>query len=148
MRPIYETDADLERESTVAEAFEKAWKAKAVKLPIRYSLDFAFTRQDKVFAFAEIKTRKLPMAEMDRRGGYDLGFSKWIAAKQFNDASGLPFVLIVKLPDGLYYSMFGEGHNSFKPDDIVMGGRVDRNDSQDIEPMVIIRAERFKKLKD
>jgi hypothetical protein len=148
MRPMYETDADLQREGTVAQAFEKAWKVKTVKLPIKYALDYAMTRQDKVFAFAEIKTRRIPMEDIDRRGGYDLGLAKWMAGKEAHEATGLPFVLIVKLPDGLYYSMFGDGHNSFKPDDVIMGGRIDRNDTQDFEPMVIIRAERFKKLKD
>ena len=145
---MYETDVDLKRELTVAQEFEKAWNVKMTKLPVKYFLDFAITREYKVHGFAEIKTRQQPMEDMDRKGGYDLGLSKWMAGKEAHEASGLPFVLIVKLPDGLYYSTFGEGHNSFKPDDVVMSGRVDRNDAQDMEPFVIIRANRFKKLKD
>ena len=148
MRPIYETDADLERELTVSQEFEKAWKVTMTKLPIKYFLDFAITREYKVHGFAEIKTRQPPMADIDRKGGYDLGLAKWMAAKEAHESTGLPFVLIVKLPDGLYYSTFGGGYNPFKPDDVVMGGRVDRGSTQDIEPMVIIRANRFKKLKD
>ena len=148
MRPIYETDADLKRELTVSQEFEKAWNVTMTKLPIKYFLDFAITREYKVQGFAEIKTRQQPMEDMDRKGGYDLGLAKWMAAKEAHESTGLPFVLIVKLPDGLYYSTFGEGRNPFKASDVVMGGRVDRGSTQDIEPMVIIRAERFKKLKD
>ena len=63
-------------------------------------------------------------------------------------ASNKSFILIVKLTDGLYYSRFGVGHHQFKPDDVVISGRIDRGDWQDVEPMVVIRMEKFKKLKD
>ena len=147
-RPLYETDADLEREGNMVSVVESNWKCKLTKLPIRYHLDYVFTREDKPVAFCEMKTRNYPMDNLDRNGGYSIGLGKWMTAKTMSETSGLPFVLIVKLNDGLYYSTFGDGHNSFKPDDMVISGRIDRNDWQDIEPCVMIRAKRFKKLKD
>jgi hypothetical protein len=147
-RPIYETNADLERESEVAGKCEQAWNGKMTKLPIKYHLDYVFTRQDKAIGFCEMKTRNYPMDDLDRNGGYSLSLHKWMSAKHMHEATGLPFVLIVKLRDGLYYSRFGTGENPFVPDDMVVSGRIDRNDAQDIEPCVMIRAKRFKKLKD
>ena len=147
-RPIYETSADLEREAEVAAKCEAAWGGKMIKLPKKYHLDYAFTRSDKTAGFCEMKTSKYPYENMDKNGGYCLGLHKWMSAKHTHEATGLPFVLIVKLPDGLYYAQFGTGHNPFVPDDMVISGRIDRNDEQDIEPCVMIRAKRFKQLKD
>jgi hypothetical protein len=145
---MYETKADQEREKTTAEEFAEVWKVEMFKLPMRYLLDYAITRHSKVLALAEIKTRNLSLADLGDRGGYSLSLHKWTTAKQLYESSGLTFVLIVKLLDGLYYSRFGEGHNEFIPDDIVITGRIDRGDAQDMEPCVIIRDTKFKKLKD
>ena len=61
MRPLYETDADLEREGSVVGALEKLWGCEMVKLPIRYHLDYVAKRGDKAVAFCEIKTRNYTM---------------------------------------------------------------------------------------
>jgi hypothetical protein len=147
-RPLYETDADLAREGDMASAVEKAWKCKLMKLPIRYELDYVLRREYQTVAFCEMKTKSFPYENLDRNGGYAISLGKWMTAKTMSETSMLPFVLIVKLRDGLYYSRFGEGENPFVPDDMVVSGRIDRNDAQDIEPCVMIRAKRFKKLKD
>jgi len=144
-RPLYETDADLARESGVVEAVEKAWKCTMSKLPIRYHLDYVFKRGDKAIGFCEIKTRNYTMQKIGEMGGYLMSIGKWSSAKQLSDASGLPFVLIAKTLDGVYYCSF---QDEFKPDNILVRGRTDRDDWQDIEPCVLINANRFKKLKD
>ena len=44
MRPTYETEEDLQRESLVIKQVESAWKCQAVKLSVKYSLDYALKR--------------------------------------------------------------------------------------------------------
>jgi hypothetical protein len=145
MRPLYESDADLAREGGVVELIERAWNCTMTKLPIRYHLDYVFKRSDKAIGFCEIKTRNYTMDRIGEMGGYLMSIGKWSSAKQLSDASGLPFVLIAKTLDGVYYATFKE---EFKPDDVLVRGRTDRDDWQDIEPCVLINVNRFKKLKD
>lgn len=147
-RPIYETSADLVRETEIIGVVEQSWNCKATKLPIKYHLDYVFTRSDQAVGFCEIKTRKYTMDHLDKLGGYMLSLDKWMAGIRMSEATNLPFVLIVKTQDALYYSMFGKNHNPFTTDDVRIMGRIDRNDWQDIEPCVVIRADKFKKLKD
>jgi hypothetical protein len=142
LRPLYETAADLDNEASIATVLGLKWDCKFVKLPIRYHLDFVVTRDDKAVAYAELKTRNYSMADIDKMGGYLMSIGKWSAAKQLCDASLLPFVLIVKTLDGLYRSSFTE----FIPDDVLVRGRTDRNDWQDIEPCVLLNTQRFKRI--
>ena len=142
MRPLYETDSDLNKESKIARFLEVAWGCSFKKLPIRYALDFALTVDDTVKAFCEIKTRNYSMKEIQSMGGYMLSIGKWMAAKQLSEASGLPFVLIVCTTDALYQGRFV----SFKPDSVSLKGRKDRNDWQDIEPCILLNANQFKRI--
>lgn len=142
MRPLYETESDLNRESKIAEFLETAWQCSFKKLSIKYALDFALTVDGKVKAFCEIKTRNYTMNEIQSMGGYLLSIGKWTAAKQLCDSSGLPFVLIVSAKDALYKGRFID----FKPDDVLLRGRKDRNDWQDVEPCVLLKTNRFKRI--
>ena len=142
MRPLYETTADLEGEASVSTTLASLWDCEFVKLPLRYHLDFVVTRNGRAVAYAELKTRNYSMADIDKMGGYLMSIGKWSAAKQICDASLLPFVLIVKTLDGLYRSSFTE----FIPDDVLVRGRTDRNDWQDIEPCVLLNTKRFKRI--
>jgi hypothetical protein len=139
---MYETTKDLSNESDVANMLGRKWNCDFVKLPIRYHLDFVLTRGDKAVAYAELKTRNYSMADIDKMGGYLMSIGKWSAAKQLSQASLLPFILIVKTLDGLYRSSFTE----FVPDNVLVRGRTDRNDWQDIEPCVLLNTQRFKRI--
>ena len=143
MRPLYETDADLEREGSVVGALEKLWDCEMVKLPIRYHLDYVAKRGDKAVAFCEIKSRNYTMQKIDQLGGYLMSIGKWSSAECLHRASGLPFILVVQALDGIYYASFTE----FTPDDVLVRGRTDRNDWQDIEPCVVLNTNKFRKLK-
>ena len=50
--------------------------------------------------------------------------------------------LAVKTLDGIWYAKF----TSFKPDDVMVMGRTDRDDWQDIEPCVVLNCNKFKKI--
>jgi hypothetical protein len=139
---MYETGADLDRETSVVNVIEKAWNCTMTKLPIRYHLDYVARRGDKAVAFCEIKTRNYTMAQIDSFGGYLMSIGKWSSAESLHRASGLPFSLVVHATDGIYYSMFKE----FIPDDVLVRGRTDRNDWQDIEPCVMLNVDKFKKI--
>ncbi len=139
MRPLYETAADLDNEASIAKVLALKWDCNFVKLPIRYHLDFVVTRGDKAIAYAEFKARNYSMADIDKMGGYLMSIGKWSAAKQLCDASQLPFILVVKTLDGVYRASFTE----FVPDDVLVRGRTDRNDWQDIEPCVLLNTQRF-----
>ena len=112
------------------------------KLPIRYHLDFVAQRGKNAVAFCEVKVRTYSMEQIGKMGGYMLSLGKWSSAKQMCEASGLPFILVVKAADGIWYAII----DSFKPDSVIVNGRQDRGDWQDIEPCVLINQSRFKKL--
>ena len=142
MRQLYESPKDLNNESHIASLLEQKWGCEFAKLPISYRLDFVVTRDGKAVAFAEFKTRNYSMEDINKMGGYLLSIGKWSAAIQLCEASQLPFVLVVKTLDGLYCSTFTE----FKPDDVLVRGRTDRSDWQDIEPCVLLNTQRFKRI--
>ena len=141
MRPLYESEQDLSNENEVAQKFERAWDCKFNKMPIRYHLDFVLTKGDKVVAYCEVKTRNYEMSKIDEMGGYLMSIGKWSAAKNLSEASNVPFILIARTLDGLWYMKTKE----FTPDDVLLRGRTDRQDWQDIEPCVLIKCSRFKK---
>ena len=143
MRPMYESESDLARESGVAAIIEKLWDCKLVKLPISYHLDFAVTRGAKCVAFCEIKTRNYSMEEINRFGGYLLSLKKWTTARDLCLASKVPFILVVKTLDGVYYLACD---TDFLPDNLLVRGRKDRDDWQDIEPCVLLNTNRFTKI--
>ena len=142
MRPLYETSADLNGEADVAKMLEDKWSCKFVKLPIRYHLDFVISRNDVALAYAELKIRKYSMERIGSMGGYMMSVGKWAAAKQLCEASLIPFILIVKTPEGLYQMK----ETKFSPDSVSVRGRTDRNDWQDIEPCVMLNVDKFKKI--
>jgi hypothetical protein len=146
MRPLYETDADLGSEQEVADMLSVRWKCNFHKMPIRYHLDFVLTRGDKAVAYAEVKTRNYTMEKIGEMGGYLMSIGKWSAAKQLSEASRLPFILIVRTLDGLYSSIFNHA-DGFIPDDVLVRGRTDRNDWQDIEPCVLLNTNKFTRIK-
>jgi|TARA_Y100000296_G_scaffold59472_1_gene68662 hypothetical protein len=135
-RPMYERENDLDKEREVAEHLSKLWGYDFIKLPIRYNLDYMlFDSGGTAKAVAEIKCRGKK---------YDtliLSLEKWNKGINYFKANGLEFILLVRWPDGLYY--FKYCGNFFN---IKWGGRKDRNDCQDMEPVVHIPSKEFIKI--
>ena len=75
-------------------------------------------------------------------GGYLLSIGKWAAAKTLCEASNLPFTLVVTTTDGIWFYVVQD----FKPDSVLVRGRKDRNDWQDVEPCVLLDVAKFSKL--
>jgi hypothetical protein len=142
MRPIYETQADLRNEAAVVEILSQKWRVNFLKLPIKYHLDYAATRNGKVTAYVEVKVRKYTMAQIGKWGGYMLSIGKLQTAKLLFEISSATFCLAVQCADGLYWIAIKD----FSEFPVVITGRTDRGDAQDVEPCVLIPAERFTSL--
>jgi hypothetical protein len=135
VRPIYETTKDLQNEEVVRQGIEFAWSCKVKKLPIRYEIDWALFRDNQLCAYAEFKQRS------HRLGDYPtfiLSHQKWVTGKTLANEANVPFLVIVRFKDQLAYC---ETKNAVS---VSWAGREDRNDPQDLEPVVHIPHTSFK----
>lgn len=135
MRPIYENAQTLANEKQTADLLCKVWDCEAFKLPIAYRVDYAFGRESEIKAWVEIKCRNAKYEEMF------LSLHKWISGKELSSMTGLPFVLVYNIKGELYWKRV----ENDKPK-IVIGGRKDRNDWQDIETMAVFNIQDFEKI--
>lgn len=135
-RPLYESPADLKNEESVLSVICEKWKSEAAKLPIKYGVDYMLLRSGDAVASCEIKCRTNPMEQYP---DYMISLGKLIDAKAIRDLTGIPFLLIIRWTDKIGYWRL--------PDDpkviTRMGGRTDRNDSQDVEPCAFIPIQDF-----
>lgn len=125
MRPYYENQRDLTNENLVATALKEKGMD-LVKMPVSYRLDFAMLRKGRVFGFAEVKTRN---NRHDKYPTLMISLGKVMAARQLSEVTGTRSILLVKFLDGLYWCDFAS------PFDLEIGGRTDRQDDADIEPV-------------
>jgi hypothetical protein len=139
-RPLYETAAHRAAELVVKQRLEQAWKGfSLVKIPRRYVLDYAIIRglptdpRARVVGFCEIKCRThLP----DTYQTLLVSAAKWLEADKWRrSAAVFSTVLVASFADGSLYRC--------RLDEIVdpvfvMGGRTDRNDPEDVEPVLAI----------
>jgi len=136
-RPVYETPEDIIREASIQEEFIEAVYGdnelvKAIKLPKFYAIDYALTKYNgQIVGWLEIKSRTIPS---NKYSSYILSYRKWREGISISQESGLPYYLAVKWTDKLGVITFP---NSI-PTSLVIGGRLDRSDPDDIEPMVEI----------
>jgi len=97
MRPLYETQKNLNVERDVASLLEQKWKCHVVKMPIKYGLDYTLTRNKEIAGFCEIKCLNYELAQFDRMsGGYFISLGKFISAKNLVEFTKLPFFLVLK----------------------------------------------------
>lgn len=137
-RPIYETEQDLENEDKVRHVIEDVWSCRVQKLPIRYVVDWAVFREGSLKAYAEFKQRS------HRLGDYPsliLSHQKWVTGKNLASEANVPFIVVVRFSNCLAYC---ETKNAAS---ISWSGREDRNDPQDLEPVVHIPQSAFKVIK-
>jgi hypothetical protein len=107
------------------------------KLQPRDRFDYAAVRSGKVMSFIEMKTRTNPMMKYPT---YMISMTKVINAKITNMATGIPCFLIVKWSDYAGYVSIDNIETT-----VTMGGRTDRSDPQDVEPVCHINLSYFKK---
>lgn len=137
MRPVYETAANVSAERRVATAFAAACKAQAHKTPKMYEIDWAMHRE-RLAAWVEVKCRNVVSTQYPT---LILSCKKWDAGMRLAERFRVPFILVIGYRDGIFF---------WKAEDIQLdvghGGRSDRGDWQDMEPVVHIPIELFTRL--
>jgi len=137
VRPMYESANDRVNETNVVSIIAPKWKCEAKKLPTSYFIDWVLMRDGKAAAFMEVKCRK------NLKSKYPtlmLSLAKWMHGQQFAQAANVPFFVAVEWEDGIFWHKAGD-----VPVTIGFGGRVDRGDDQDMEPVVFIPVAAFKR---
>lgn len=135
-RPRNETTEDLQREEAAAKTLAEAWGVEVIKLSeALYGVDWAFSRDNKVVAFGEFKTRFKK---------YDtalLSFAKYSKLYNLHKLTGLPALLIIQWPDELCYWEVDD-----EPLKSIGVGRNSRGQNGDTEPVIYIDVNKFRQV--
>ena len=136
MRQLYESDKDKAEERRIADILQARWNCQVTKLPNAYNLDYACHRMKELRWFVEIKSRNcFSTAYPD----IILSLHKVFAARQFAAETSKKCFFVVQWLDRLAYA------NILKETwPIAWGGRDDRNDWQDKEPVALIPIRLFR----
>lgn len=135
MRPMYESPEDRDNEDEIMEQLLSDTDFNYYKLPISYGVDFGVYKDLELKGWVEAKART---CRVDAYDTYILSFRKWEQATRLAKAAYVPFKLAVRWADRLgVYTYHGERFC------VRHGGRTDRGDSQDQEPVVHIPITRF-----
>lgn len=134
-RPIYETAETLKAEEGTISRIASVWGVTFRKLPVQYRVDWALERDGRIVCWVESKKRKNLRT---RYPSLMLSLSKVMHGLDLAKATGLPFVVVVEWVDALAYLRV----ERIPP--LRFGGRADRGDWQDVEPVVDFPVEDFK----
>lgn len=109
------------------------------KLPMRYQLDFMVEQSGGRMVWVECKQRSVPWGTYDT---YLLSLEKYLAGVRLARTTGGAFVLVTGWSDG---RVMVANLNCCLPSiyRVVQGGRIDRNDDQDREPVILIPSSHF-----
>ena len=135
---MYESRADLEKERHVADVIAPRWKCSAKKLPTAYFIDWVLMRGAKTAAFVEVKCRNNPK---DQFPTFMLSLAKWMHGRQLSVIADVPFFVVVQWTDGIYWVNAADVQV-----EVGFGGRADSGDEQDMEPVVFIPVNCFKRV--
>ena len=144
MRPIYENDNDLRSEKNLISYVSDCWNVASYKLPMSYKIDYAMYRIDtgtsasaseSLVGFAEVKVRTHTFGTFPT---YIISLGKVMEARRLARETNTKSILIVSWTDRTGYLDF------FSHNQIRHGGRSDRNDWQDQEPMCHFDLKHFK----
>lgn len=126
-RPTYESEEDRANEQAVIDGIAGKFGLTSQKLPISYGLDYAlYKKWGQLSSFVEVKCRN---NESTKYKTIMVSLLKVMKAKELSDATGARCLFVVEWTDRL--GIF----DLCKPDFIGWGGRVDRNDNDDMEPV-------------
>ena len=141
MRPRYETATDRLVEAEVAAMLRDQHQLVCHKLPISYRVDWIvyapgpLVNPNRLHGFIELKGRKIP------RNQYPtliLSLAKYAAGCDLARITNTAFWVAARWTDGVGFCRVDD-----LVADIQMGGRTDRGDSADIEPVIHIPISEF-----
>lgn len=139
MRKIYETQYDLDNEKSISEVIQSVCNLSLRKLSMKYFIDFIAFRNKKAVAVVEVKKRN---NNHDTYPTLILSLAKYNRGVEFFKVNGLKFIFAVQFNDGCFFYKYKDGDRFA----IELGGRTDRKDAEDIEPVIHIPINRMKKL--
>lgn len=137
-RPVYETRRDQGREWQAISRFGKRYGRRPVKMPKFYHVDYAMMEKDtnKITSWVEVKCRE------NKRDAYPtliLSVHKVLSGVQLAKATNMAFVLYVEWADYAGHALIDDTSRLH----VSIGGRYDRDDPQDIEPVFEIPISKF-----
>ena len=144
MRPIYENANDLRSEKNLISHVSDCWNVVSYKLPMSYKIDYAMYRIDtgtsnssseNLVGFAEVKCRTHKFGTFPT---YIISLAKVMEARRLARETDTRSILIVSWTDKIGFLDFFSHHQ------IRHGGRADRNDWQDQEPVCHFDLKHFK----
>ena len=141
-RPIYESQVDLTHENKMKPFLEAKWNCTLHKVPLKYQVDWLAMRGKDPMAFVEFKHRE--KLSIDAYPRYMISLDKWMKAKQLCKEVEIPFIMVITFTEGTYYGVFA--HNGLHEVTYGFGGRYDRGDAQDVEPMIYLPLKKFMKI--
>jgi len=144
MRPIYENANDLRSEKNLISHVSDCWNVVSYKMPMSYKIDYAMYRIDtgtsnssseNLVGFAEVKCRTHKFGTFPT---YIISLAKVMEARRLARETDTKSLLIVSWTDKIGFLDFFSHHQ------IRHGGRADRNDWQDQEPVCHFDLKHFK----
>ncbi|MGW8178277.1 MAG: hypothetical protein ACWGQW_05860 [bacterium] len=136
-RPTYETDLDREIEGDIAERFARHFNCTQHELPQYSRVDrVIFGPSGNLRGFIEIKRRYY---ECGRYNTFFVSKKKFQVMSWLYRATQLPVMLVVQFDDLIAWIDIGK----VGPAQLRCGGRSDRQDPQDTEPMAHIPIDIF-----
>lgn len=128
-RPLYENDQNRADEQRIADVVGRMTRCTFNKMPMSYRLDYAAVRDMEIIGWAEIKKRNY---EFRKYSDFIISLGKYTAALHLSEDTNLPSRFYIQFGKGIYK------HIPVFPIVTRWGGRADRNDPQDMEPMAVI----------
>lgn len=115
---------------------------RAEKLPKRYVVDWSFWRGVVLRRVLEIKRRH---HVHDDFGTLLIGVYKMLHGWRLAEWAGVPFALVIRWDDCLGHLTLDPRQSSHRPSwPVRWGGRTDRGDDQDMEPVHLIPVSEFR----
>lgn len=136
-RSLYETSSDRRSEKQILDYVSNRWGIVYHKLPMSYKLDYSAYRNGNLAGWAEVKCRTHKFGEFPT---YIISLAKVLEARRLAYETNTTSILLVAWLDVLAYLDF------FSSFTVQQGGRSDRGDWQDQEPMAHFNLNDFKKI--
>ncbi len=134
-RVTYETPADKAAERRVAADVARVTGLTATPMPPKYPCDFGLTEGKALRALLEVKVRDNTSRTFPT---YILSVSKWATLQRMSEFCGVYAYLVVRFTDTTMVARLPDSGL-----DVQMGGREDRGDWQDVEPVAHIPMNAF-----
>ena len=135
-RPTYERGQDTDAEKKFAALCEQNSTLKVAKLKSFFPCDLALTHEKRIVGFIEFKRR---FGAFAYPGGIFLSADKLSKIRAIASVTGVMPYFAVETAEAQYY-MAALCKSEYPT---VIGGRTDRNDAQDLEPVCLIEKRDF-----